>query len=108
MNVIAEWAWDGPILCLRQGTVLQTSSRLRSTNVAVLAIRREDLHARPGRGDDAGLFLEGLAVENINIVLAADRDPDFVTVRGEEGLVRSAADVSDVLHLVCRGVDEGD
>ena len=29
-NVIAEWAWNGPILCLRQGTVIQTSSRLRS------------------------------------------------------------------------------
>jgi hypothetical protein len=49
-----------------------------------------------------------LAVEHVDVVLAAHRHPDLLAVGREEGLVRRAADIGDVLDRVGRGVDEGD
>ena len=80
----------------------------RRADVAVLAVRREDLHAGAGGHLDPRLLLEGVAVEHRHIILAAHGHPDLLAVRREEGLVRRAADIGRVLHRVGRGVDEGD
>src|SRR5207248_2796853 len=79
----------------------------RGTDIAVLAVGRENLHARPGRHLDTRLFLKTLAVEHGYIVLATNGDPDLLAVRREERFVRRAADISGVLDLIRRGVDEG-
>ena len=67
---------------------------------------RSRAHHQDARDDDARLLLIAIAVEDGDVVLPADRDPDLLAVRGEEGLVRRPADVRDVLHRVGRSVDE--
>src|SRR5262249_22050332 len=49
---------------------------------------REDRHAGPIRHRDTGLLLEGRAVEDGDIVLAAYADPNLLAVRRKEGLMR--------------------
>src|ERR1700743_1798313 len=80
---VAAMLGQNGLACLTRATMLCVATETTSvvgvegrTNITVLAIRREDLHAGACGGDDAGLFHEGLAVEDIDIVLAADRDPD--------------------------------
>jgi hypothetical protein len=80
----------------------------RRADIAVFAVRRENLHSRPVRRDYPGFFLEGRAVEHQDIIFTADGDPDFLAIGREKSLVRRAADISDVLHRICRRVDETD
>src|SRR5260370_7239561 len=44
-------------------------------DIAVFAVRREDLHARTTRRDDAGLFCECFGVEHGDVVLPAYGNP---------------------------------
>ncbi len=62
-------------------------------DIAVFAVRREDLHARTTRRDDAGLFCECFGVEHGDVVLAAYGDPDLPP--------------GHMLDGIRRGVDEG-
>src|SRR5215472_11203511 len=55
---------------------------------------------------DTGLFLEGLAVEDGDIVLAANGDPNLFAVRRKKGLMRRAADIGHVLNSVRCCIDE--
>ncbi len=77
-------------------------------DIAVLAVWREDLHARSGRHLDARFFLKALPVEHGDVVLAADRDPELLAIGREKRLMRRAADIGGVLNRVGRGIDEGD
>ena len=79
----------------------------RRADVAVFAVRRENLHAGAGRNLDPRLFLKARSVEDRDVILAAYGDPDLLAVGREEGLMRRAADIGRVLHGVGRGVDEG-
>src|SRR5205823_691371 len=54
----------------------------------VLAVGREDGHARAVRDLDAGLLGELRPVEHGNVVLPADRHPHFLSVGREERLAR--------------------
>src|SRR6185437_4647320 len=75
--------------------------------IAVLAVRREDLHAGSGRNLDPRFFRVGVAVEYVDVILTSDGDPDLTTIRREECLVRRASHIGRVLHGIGGGVDEG-
>ena len=70
------------------------------------AIFYRNLHAGPGRHLDAFLLGKVGGVDDADIVLAAHGDPDLLSIRREERLVRRTADIGDVLDCVGRGVDE--
>jgi hypothetical protein len=78
----------------------------RGADVAVLAVRREDLHARPGWNLDPRCLLVSAAVQHRDVVLAANGDPDLLAIGRKESLVRRPADVGHVLHGVGGRVDE--
>ena len=76
------------------------------TDVTVFSVRRENRHAGAVGDGDARGRREGLAVEHLDIILAAHRDPDFATVGAEKRLMRRAPDIGRVLHGIGRGIDE--
>src|SRR5215831_783026 len=53
-------------------------------DISILAVGREDRHAGPIRHRDTGLFLKARAVEDGEIVLAANADPNLLSVRRKE------------------------
>src|SRR5262249_60570452 len=75
-------------------------------DISIFTVGREDRHAGPIRHGDAGLFLEGLAVEDGDIVLATYGYPNFFAIRRKEGFMRRAADISYVLNSVRCRVDK--
>src|SRR6516162_8205174 len=75
-------------------------------DISIFAVGREDRHAGSIRHGDTGLFLEGLAVEDGDIVLAANGDPNLFAVRRKKGLMRRAADIGHVLNSVRCCIDE--
>ena len=79
----------------------------RGADIAILSVGGEDLHARTVRDDDPCLFLISCRIEHLDVVLSANRDPDFPSVRREESLVRRAPDIDRALDDVGLRIDEG-
>src|SRR5215510_13123089 len=57
-------------------------------NISIFSVRRKYRHTRAVWHGDAGPFLESLAIENCDIVLAADADPNLFAVGRKERFVR--------------------
>src|SRR5262245_5061172 len=55
---------------------------------SIFAVGREDRHSGPIRHRDTDLFFEGLPVEDGDIILAPNADPNFFAVRRKEGFMR--------------------
>src|SRR5262245_6242288 len=77
-------------------------------NISIFAVGREDRHSGPTRHRDTGLFLEGLAIKDGNIVLATNGDPNLFPVWRKEGFMRRATDIGHVLNSVRCRIDERD
>src|SRR6516162_7059554 len=75
-------------------------------DISIFAVGREDRHAGPIRHRDTGLFLKARAVEDGEIVLAANADPNLLSVRRKEGLMRRTAHVGYVFDPVRCRVDK--
>ena len=77
-------------------------------DISIFAVGREDRHSWPIRHRDTGLFLEGLAIKDGNIVLATNADPNLFPVWRKEGFMRRATDIGHVLNSVRCRIDERD
>src|SRR5262249_19613218 len=75
-------------------------------DISIFAVGREDRHSGPIRHRDTGLFFEGLPVEDGDIILAPNADPNLLAVRCKEGFMRRAADIGHVLDSVRCRVDK--
>src|SRR6516164_26401 len=57
-------------------------------NIAIFSVRRKNRHPRPIWHRDTDLFIKSLAIEDSDIVLTSNANPDLFAVRRKECLVR--------------------
>src|SRR5262245_47366882 len=77
-------------------------------NVPIFAVRGKDRHARPIGHFDTRLFTIGLAVQDRDIILPADADPNLFAIWREKCLVWRPPHVGHMLYGITCRVDKAD